>query len=111
MHIPIELAMTASAALADPHLGEAFRRLQGGEFVTLALYILQQKKKEDSKWAPWLRAIPPTSELPILHSWKEDELYELKGSPLLDALGVRRSRRAPLGILDFRDWHWIENRP
>ena len=96
MHIPIDLALTSENALKDPVIGKGLGALKGGEFVTIVLHLLYHRKKDDSQWSPWLRAIPSLEELPLLINWKEAELHELKGSPVLDAMAVRRNQSPPV---------------
>lgn len=50
-------------------------------WMSIALFLLTEKNKEDSPWRSYLDILPTTTDSPIF--WSEEELSELQGTQLL----------------------------
>lgn len=83
------MTLNAESALSHPTVGKALTEIQIGAFATLALYTLFERRQEEGRFAPWLRSIPRS--LPVLAQWSDEELKLLNGSPVIEALSMRRS--------------------
>ncbi|KAF5745460.1 Rubisco methyltransferase family protein [Tripterygium wilfordii] len=57
-------------------------------WVSVALFLIREKMKEDSPWRPYLDVLPECTDSTIF--WSEEELSELQGTQLLSTtLGVK----------------------
>ncbi|XP_073267086.1 fructose-bisphosphate aldolase-lysine N-methyltransferase, chloroplastic isoform X2 [Populus alba] len=57
-------------------------------WVSVALFLIREKLKEDSTWRPYLDVLPESTNSTIF--WSEEELAELQGTQLLSTtLGVK----------------------
>ncbi|GAQ87091.1 hypothetical protein KFL_003310030 [Klebsormidium nitens] len=76
--IPESLLLSVSAAQASPvrkHLADL------PAWIALALFLLHEKAKPESRWRPYLDLLPEELDSPFF--WEDDDLKELEGTQLL----------------------------
>ncbi|KAG2450452.1 hypothetical protein HYH02_004954 [Chlamydomonas schloesseri] len=123
---PLAAAITARKACQDPQLGEQFswmldRQLLDERTAVMVYLLVERLRGEQSAYAPWIRALPQSFDVPITFS--PADLAHLRGTTLGKAVEAvaRRMRdtwsrlEAPLGGLcrdlglrrpTWDDWVW-----
>ncbi|XP_058010014.1 ribulose-1,5 bisphosphate carboxylase/oxygenase large subunit N-methyltransferase, chloroplastic isoform X2 [Hevea brasiliensis] len=87
LEIPKKLWINPDAVAASD-IGSVCSGLK--PWVSVALFLIREKSKEDSTWRPYLGILPESTNSTIY--WSEEELTELQGSQLL---------RTTLGVKEF----------
>lgn len=92
---PLTCAITASNILQEPSLGKGYswmldKGLVDQRTVIMAYLVIERLKGEASRIAPWIDMLPKTFGTPLMFS--EEQLEELRGTPLYRAQAVVRSR-------------------
>ncbi|KAG5240157.1 hypothetical protein OIU76_013536 [Salix suchowensis] len=85
LEIPKKLWINPDVVAAS-EIGNACSGLK--PWVSVALFLIREKFKEDSTWRPYLDVLPESTNSTIF--WSEEELAELQGTQLLSTtLGVK----------------------
>ena len=92
--VPPVCLMTRARAVET--LGERVVPETMGDYVALALLLIQERAKGDkSFWAPYIKILPTVEEVGQTWTWPQEDLDMLKGSGVVDAsLNLRRKLQA-----------------
>jgi hypothetical protein len=71
---PLNLALTAEAAVSDPQLGPSYSQLLeeglvGEREVVILMLLVERLRGSSSKWAPWIQQLP--------HRWGQEQALQL----------------------------------
>ncbi|GLC33172.1 hypothetical protein PLESTB_000362900 [Pleodorina starrii] len=123
---PLDAAITVRTACNDPRVGAQFswmldKHLLDERTAVMVYLLIERLRGDQSRFAPWIRALPSTFDVPIAFS--ESEAAELRGTTLHKASAAMTKRlretwsrlEAPLGTVArelglpaprWEDWVW-----
>ncbi|GIL44630.1 hypothetical protein Vafri_2153 [Volvox africanus] len=123
---PLDAAITVRTACNDPQVGQQFswmldKHLLDERTAVMVYLLIERLRGNESRFAPWIRALPRTFDVPIVYT--DQELAELRGTALHRATAAVIKRlqetwsrlEAPLGAVArelglptprWEDWIW-----
>ncbi|GLI65463.1 hypothetical protein VaNZ11_008813 [Volvox africanus] len=123
---PLDAAITVRTARNDPQVGQQFswmldKHLLDERTAVMVYLLLERLRGNESRFAPWIHALPRTFDVPIVYT--DQELAELHGTALHRATAAVMKRlretwsrlEAPLGAVArelglpapcWEDWIW-----